>query len=152
MKPYTVSVDIDLPRARVIELFDNPDNMPKWQPGLQSFEHLSCEPGRPGAKSKLVYRNGKRQFELIETVVERNLPDEFNGHYEWPGGRNTLDNRFIELGPERTRWESVCAYTFTGFFERIMGVVMPGFFKKQNLTFMENFKAFCEDGKDVRDS
>ena len=27
MKPYTVEIEIDLPRDRVIELFDNPDNL-----------------------------------------------------------------------------------------------------------------------------
>ncbi|MFQ5507583.1 MAG: SRPBCC family protein [Planctomycetota bacterium] len=54
MKPYTVEVDIDLPRERVIELFDNADNLYKWQPGLQSFEHLSGEPGQPGASSRMV--------------------------------------------------------------------------------------------------
>ena len=52
MKAYTVAIEIDLPRDRVIELFDNPDNLFKWQTGLQSFDHLSGEPGQPGAKSK----------------------------------------------------------------------------------------------------
>jgi hypothetical protein len=31
---YTCEVVIDLPRDRVIELFDNPQNLTKWQPGL----------------------------------------------------------------------------------------------------------------------
>ena len=75
MKAYTVEIEIDLPRGRVIELFDNPDNLVKWQTGLQSFEPVSGEPGQPGAVSKLVYRNGKRKFELFETVIERTLPD-----------------------------------------------------------------------------
>lgn len=151
MKPYTVEIEIDLPRDRVIDLFDNPDNMFKWQPGLQSFEHVSGEPGQPGARSRLVYLNGKREFELFEVVTERNLPDEFNGHYEWPGGRNTLRNRFIELGPNRTKWESTCEYELTGLMERIMGTFFPGVFRKQNLLFLRNFKAFCEEGRDVRD-
>ena len=103
MKPYTLQVDINLPRDRVIELFDDPDNLAKWQTGLQSFEHLSGEPGQPGAKSRMIYQNGKHRIELIETVTERNLPDEFNGTYEWSGGSNTLRNRFIELGQTRPK-------------------------------------------------
>ena len=51
---YTREVVIDLPRDRVIELFDDADNLPKWQEGLQRFEHVSGEPGQPGAKSRLV--------------------------------------------------------------------------------------------------
>ena len=63
-----------------------------WINGLESFEHVSGEPGQPGAVSKLVFVNGRHQIELIETITERNLPDEFNGRYAWKGGQNTLRN------------------------------------------------------------
>ena len=149
MKPYTVTIEFDLPRDRVIERFDNPDNLFKWQTGLQSLQHLSREAGQPGAKSKLVYRSGKHTIELIETVTERKLPDEFNGTYEWPGGRNTLRHRFIELGPNRTRWESTCAYQFSSFLLKLMGFFCPGMFRKQNLRFLQNFKAFAEEGRNA---
>ena len=152
MKPYTVSIDIDLPRDRVIELFDNVENLPKWQTGLQSFEHVSGEPGQVGAKSKMVFLNGKQRIELIETITKRDLPDEFNGLYEWGGGSNTLDNRFIELAPDKTRWESTCSYELRHMFLKLMGTFMPGMFKKQNLKFMQNFKAFAEEGRDARES
>lgn len=151
MKPYTVVIEIALPRDRVIALFDDPDNLCKWQAGLQSFTHLSGQPGQPGARSKLVFRNGKQTIELIETVTDRNLPDEFNGTYEWNGGKNTLRNRFLELGPNRTRWESTCEYQFTSWMLKLMGLFAPGMFRKQNRKFLENFKAFCEHGQDVRD-
>jgi len=85
-------------------------------------------------------------IELIETVTERKLPDEFNGTYEWPGGRNTLRHRFIELGPNRTRWESTCAYQFSSFLLKLIGFFCPGMFRKQNLRFLQNFKAFAEEG------
>ena len=152
MKPYTVEIEINLPRDRVIELFDNPDNLFKWQTGLQSFEHLSGEPGQPGARSRLVYQNGKHRIELIETVTERKLPEEFNGTYEWKGGTNTLRNRFVALGPSRTKWESTCEYQFSSFMLKMMGFFAPGMFRKQNLKFLQNFKEFCEHGRDVRGS
>ena len=152
MKAYTVQVDINLPRSEVVEKFDDPDNLFMWQEGLQSFEHLSGEPGQPGAQSKLTYIQGKHHIELIETVTQRDLPDEFNGTYEWAGGRNTLHNRFIELSPEKTRWESTCEYEFSAFMLKLMGWLAPGMFRKQNQKFLDNFKAFCEDGFDVRQS
>ena len=40
---YTCKLVINLPRERVVELFDDPDNLPRWMEGLQSFEHLSGE-------------------------------------------------------------------------------------------------------------
>ncbi|MFG0329058.1 MAG: SRPBCC family protein [Phycisphaerales bacterium] len=152
MKPFTVEIDIDLPRDEVIALFDDPDNLAKWQNGFQSFEPISGVPGEPGAKSRLVYQHGRQRMELTETVTKRDLPDEFNGRYEWDGGHNTLENRFIELAPDRTRWVSVCAYEFTHPMLKVMGFFAPGMFRRQNLKFMRNFKSFCEDGRDIRDT
>lgn len=150
MKPYTVHVDIDLPRDRVVALMDDPDNLFKWQEGLQAFQPLSGEPGQAGARSRLVFKIGSRMMELTETITKRQLPDEFNGTYEWSGGSNTLRNRFIALGPSKTRWESTCTYEFRSLPMKIMGTLMPGMFRKQNLRFLNNFKAFCEHGRDVR--
>jgi hypothetical protein len=150
MRSYTVAVEIAVPRQRVVELFDDPENLFHWQNGLQSFEHLSGTRGQPGAKSKLIYKTKRHVIELYETVRQRNLPDEFGGFYEWQGGRNSLDNRFIELGPELTRWESTCCYEFSSWFLKLMGLVCPGMFRRQNLKFMENFKAFCEHGASVK--
>lgn len=152
MKPYTVTIDIDVPRERVIELFDNPDNLGAWQTGFVSFENVEGEPGEVGAISKIKYKHGKREFELIETVTERNLPETFNGNYEWGGGFNTLENHFTELGPDKTRWESKCVYELRNPMLKLMGFLMPGMFKKQNMKYLENFKRFCEHGTDIRNA
>ena len=95
---YTLEINIDLPRQKVIELFDDPDNMAKWQPGFVSFEHLHGKPGEEGASAKLKYKMGKREVEMIETITKRNLPDEFNGTYEAKGVFNIIRNRFIDNG------------------------------------------------------
>ena len=55
---YTTEIEIEKPIEKVIELFDNPDNLKKWMEGLQSFEHLSGTPGQPGAKSRLFFKMG----------------------------------------------------------------------------------------------
>ena len=145
---YTVEIDIELPRTRVIELFDNSDNMSKWQKGLISFEPISGDPGQPGATSKLVFQMGKRRIEMIETITVRNLPEEFSGTYDAPGVHNVISNRFVELTPERTRWTSENVFEFKGFM-KLMGVAMKGAFPKQSLKYMQDFKAFAEDGVDV---
>ena len=74
---YTTTITIDLPRDKVVALFDDPGNLPKWQRGLQSFEPLSGQPGQVGAKSKLVFQMGKRRLDMIETITRRDLPDAF---------------------------------------------------------------------------
>ena len=150
MKPYTVEIEINLPRDRVVELFDDSENLFYWQNGLQSFEHISGEPGQPGAQSRMTYKHGKHQFDLIETITENNLPDEFNGTYEWKGGSNTLINKFIEVEPGITKWESTCDYTLQGIMMKLMGWFFPHKFKEQNMLYLKNFKRFCEEGYDVR--
>ena len=145
---YSVDIELDLPRDQVIALFDNSDNMYKWQDGLQSFEHLSGEPGQVGAKSKLVFQMGKRTIEMIETITERNLPDQFNGTYEAKGVHNVVNNQFIELGPNLTKWISENEFQFQGFM-KLIGFFLKSAFPKQSLKYLNDFKAFAEQGTDV---
>ena len=113
---YTCKLGISLPRERVVELFDDPDNLTQWMEGLQSFEHLSGEPGRPGAKSRLIFeRDDGETFEMIETLTRYNLPDEISGIYETEGVRNVIENRFVEDGPNATRWVAENEFNFSGF-------------------------------------
>ena len=150
MKPYTVAVDIDLPRTEVLKKFKNSDDLFHWQNGLQSVEHLSGEPGEPGCLTKLIYRSGKNRIELLETILRNDLPDEFDGFYSWGDGENTLENRFIELASNQTRWESTCHYKMNSWFMKLMGWLMRRKFISQNQMFMDNFKAFCETGASVK--
>jgi hypothetical protein len=147
---YTVSIDLELPRDEVVELFDDSQNMPKWQEGLQSFEPLEGTPGQPGARSKLVYQMGKRRIEMIETITERDLPEVFSGTYDAKGVHNVVRNRFVELSPQRTRWESENEFVFQGTM-KIVGFLFKGSFPKQSLKYLQDFKAFAEQGQDVRD-
>ena len=146
---YTVSIDLDLPRERVIELFDDSENLPTGQRGLLSFEPMEGEPGHPGAKSKMVFKMGKRNIDMVETITKRELPEAFDGTYDAKGVFNIVKNRFVELGPDKTRWDSDQEFQLKGFM-RMIGFLMPGAFKKQSLKYMQDFKAFAEDGVDVR--
>jgi uncharacterized membrane protein len=149
---YDTSIVIDLPRSKVIELFDDPANMPKWQKGLQSFEAIEGVPGQPEAKSRLVYQMGSRKMVMIETITRRDLPDAFDGTYDVDGVHNIVENRFSELGPDRTLWESHNVFSFASLPMKIMGWLMPGMFSKQSQKYAEDFKAFAERGVDVRDA
>ncbi len=141
---YTRTTVIDLPRARVVELFDDPDNLSKWQEGLQSFEHLSGEPGQPGSTARLVYEHRGRNVEMIETIVTRNLPDEFSGTYETEGVWNEVRNSFVEEGPNRTRWVTETDFRFSSIRMRLMGIFMRPLFGRQTQKFLNDFKAFAE--------
>jgi hypothetical protein len=135
---------ISLPRERVIELFDNTANLKRWQPELLSFEHLEGEPGQVGAKSNMHYRMGKREIEMIETITVRELPDKFCGTYEAKGVWNSVENRFVETGPDQTKWVMQTEFKFEGLLMKLVGAIMPGSFRKQTFTHMVRFKEFAE--------
>ena len=140
---YTSEMTIDLPRERVIELFDSTENLYQWQPGLQSFEALDGEPGQPGAKSRLVYDENGRRIEMVETIVRRDLPDAFTATYEAKGVKNWAANCFVEEDPGHTRWVMENEFKFSGLMA-LMGLFMRGAIKKQTLRDMKRFKAFAE--------
>lgn len=140
---YTCYVDIDQPIDKVVELFDNPDNMRHWQEGLLSYEHLEGKPGQPGAKARLQYKMGKREVEMIETIIERDLPSVFSATYEANGVMNIQKNYFEPLDDKATRWKSESEFQLSGFM-KLMGWFMPGAFKKQSQKYMDQFKAFAE--------
>lgn len=140
---YETEIDIALPRERVIELFDNPDNMSKWQPGFVSLEHFEGEYGQAGAKSKLLYDMNKRRIEMTETIVIRNLPDEFSAIFEAPNVWNLNENFFEEVGADATKWISKNEFKCTGMIG-VMAFFMPWMFKRQTFRNMNSFKEFAE--------
>ena len=140
---YTVEIEIDKPLDEVVKLFDNTDNLYKWMDGFQSMEHISGEPGQPGAKSKMQFKMGKRDIEMIETITEKNLPEEFTGTYEAKGVFNIVKNKFEALPEKRTRYITEQEFKFSGFM-KIIGATMPGSFKKESMKYLQNFKEFAE--------
>ncbi|KGN34255.1 hypothetical protein N802_12905 [Knoellia sinensis KCTC 19936] len=140
---YTQEIVVDVPRARFIELFDDPDNLPKWQSGLISFEPLSGEPGRPGAKSRLTFKRGKGTMEMIETITDRDLPDVFEATYDAKGVHNICRNEFHEAGSHATRWVAHNVFEFTGAM-KFAGALFGKSFPKASYKYQEAFKAFAE--------
>jgi len=139
---FNSEITIDLPRDRVLELFDNAENMAKWQPTLLHYEFLEGTPGQVGGKMKLAYKMGKGTLEMVETIVRRDLPDHFDCTYDAKGVHNIVRNQFLESNG-KTVWKSENEFQFKGFM-KLMGMIMPGAFKKESDKIMQNFKAFAE--------
>jgi len=117
--------------------------MSKWMEGLQSFEHLSGSPGQAGAKSRLKFKMGKREIEMIETINTRNLPDEFSGSYEAKGVFNIVKNSFKKISPTKTKYITEQEFQFKGLM-KIIAFLMPGAFKKQSIKYQVDFRNFGE--------
>ncbi len=140
---FKVEIEINAPLEQVVNLFDNTDNMYKWMEGLQSFEPISGIPGQEGAKSRLVFKNGNQEIELIETITKRNLPSEFTGTYETKGMVSTVKNSFVKLADNKTKYTSDNEFQMKGFM-KLIGMLFPGLFKKQSMKYLIDFKKFVE--------
>ncbi len=140
---YINEVIINAPREKVVELFQDPQYISEWQPGFISLEHISGTPGQENAKSKLLYKMGKREIEMIETITKMNLPDEFNGTYEAKGVLNVIENHFEDLGNGTTKYWSNNVFNFKGFM-KVIGFLFPGMFKKESQKYLDLFKKFVE--------
>jgi hypothetical protein len=159
---YIVSVEIAQPRERVAQLLADPEQMPKWLRGLVLHEPTDGVHGQVGTTSRVVMQTGQQKFECIETITRREpldlhgIPKETVVHFErelvargmWSAARE----RLTEAGPEATLWESENEYRFSGLMMRLVGLLMPGSFRKQSLQHMQDFKAFAEHGTDVREA
>jgi hypothetical protein len=142
---YTSEIEINLPREKVIELFDNKANLKHWQEGLQSFEHLSGDPGTIGSKYTLKYKMGKRNIEMTETILKRESSN-FDFLYEAKGVWNEVKNSFSEIDQNQTKWTIENDFRGKGMMA-IMLFLMPSMFKKQTMKFMNSFKKFTENHK-----
>lgn len=140
---FTQEITVALPRARFIELFDDPANLTQWQEGLISFEAISGTPGEAGAKSKLTFQRGKGTMEMVETITRRDLPERFDGTYDAKGVHNICRNEFHEAGPDATRWVAHNVFELAGPM-KLVGLLFGSMFRKQSLKMMTAFKEYAE--------
>ena len=84
---------------------------------------------------------------MIEAVEVKNLPDEMVCIYEapgfWLGAWNRVVNRFREVAPNRSMWETENEFRCRGLL-KVMATLMPGMFRAATLKEMSQFKAFVE--------
>jgi len=113
--------------------------------GLKSFDHLEGTPGEVGSKSKMVFKRGKKDMEMIETITHADFPHSFHAHYEAKGAVVKVENYFDELPNGNTKYKMNQGFDFDSWIPRLMGKIAPGIFKKQSLKSMNAFKDWAEN-------
>lgn len=138
---FSCNVEIEAPRELAASIFAVPENKRHWHNEFVKHEHLEGSPAAPGSVAILHFR----KFTLIETVVSNSLPDEYTGEYLAEGiCWNSMANRFVDLGNDRTRYEVDIEYKFIGRIIKFMAWVMPGMFTKQVQKTLDQFKQYVE--------
>lgn len=159
---YTVSIEIAMPREKVAQLLADPTNLQKWLRGMVLHEPLNGVHGQVGTKSRVVLMMGQQQFECIETITRREPTDlhaipkgsvvHFDREIVSEGMWSAARERLTEIGPDATLWVSENEYRFSSLLMKLIGLLMPGTFRKQSQQHMLDFKAFAEQGQDVREA
>lgn len=139
---YSVEIEINAPVAKVVELFDVPENVKNWMP-VTRIEPIQGSPGQVGTQSRLIMNNGGKETTMVETVLVRDLPREFTGSYEFQGIVYVVKNHFLEAPGGKTRYVSDQDFQLMGFV-KLLGWLMPWLFKKESMKHMVAFKAFVE--------
>ncbi|WP_127845207.1 SRPBCC family protein [Psychroflexus aestuariivivens] len=140
---YKVEINIGLPRQRVVELFDSVENMYKWMKGLQEVKLIEGEPGQVGAKSELHFNMGKRDMIMVETITNKDLPDQISGTYQMGTTLNIQHTYFVKISENSTKMISENEFQMKGAF-KFLGWIMPGLFRKQTEKYLTDFKNFAE--------
>ena len=153
---YTVSIGIAQPRERVVRLLADPAHLPEWLRGLVLHEPVSGVHGQVGTESRVVLQMGQQKMECTETITRREpanlhgIPRDSVVHFDreivakgmWSAVRDRLT----------TLWAQESEYRFSGLPMRLAGPLMRGAFRKQSQQHMQDFKAFAEQGTDVREA
>jgi len=146
---YTSEIIVNVPLNEFASKMDNADNMKHWQRNLVGYEFIEGEPGRVGGKMRLTFKDKKREFSLVETIVKNDLPHEFHATYEADGVHNIQKNYFTSIDENSTKWISESEFLSSKLMLKIMMTLMPGMFKKTSMQYMKDFKAFAESGTSV---
>ena len=141
---FKLELLINKPRAELWKIFDNVENMSKWQPSLTGHELVSGAPGQPGAISKLTYEEGGREFVLVEKITHRDEPNRLDGMYENSFADNTIQNTFIEQSREQTLWVVETKFKFKTLLMKLMGNVMKKNYVRRTQRDMQRFKEMAE--------
>ena len=140
------AVEINLPVATVVELFNDKNNFAAWKKNFISFEYVSGTPGEAGSVTKLVFK----RVTMFETILKKNLPASITESYDHQRNGKTVmvheaTNRFSKLKDDKTLIESEMNITkVVGFLPRMMMKLMAGAAKKYAQDQLNQFKVFAE--------
>lgn len=146
---YTTEIIIDKPRKDIIKTFEDSSLLPHWQRGLKRSRVISGKAGEEGSKRRLYISIEGQSIKMTETIIKKNLPEEWHGQYTSKGMKSIQRNYFQVLDDHKTKWTSHSEFEFSGFM-KLISKLLPDIFKKRSVMVQLDFKTFIEEGKPVK--
>ncbi len=138
-----VEAEIRASRDFVWAVFDNPDNLPRWQPTLESFTHQTGKAGQPRVSSELVYNENGKKITMTETVTERRKPQFMAGIYESARTTSLIVIHLEEIDDNTTRFVSYTNMKFKGIM-RILSLFVGNSIRIRAEADLNRFKLLVE--------
>jgi uncharacterized protein YndB with AHSA1/START domain len=139
---YTTEIEINAPVTKVAGLLGNHEQMTKWMKEVKSFKALSGKPRHAGSKTLLRMHVGK-EVDVVETIVEAELPDRIVTEYEMEYGKLVVESKLRSAGKGAAVLTMGHRFELKGMLKLAAAVMKPVFIKhSQNM--MESFKAVAE--------
>ncbi len=141
------ALELSLPKSRdeIWKAFNNPENIKNWQPSLEKFETISGIQGQAGSVSKLTYKEGKREFSLLEKITHCAAPDRLDSAYENEFADNSIMNTFVVVSENETLWRVEVEFIFKTLLMKIIGPLMKTNYILRTERDMQRFKTFVEN-------
>lgn len=143
MKPIDIEIRIDCPVEFAWQTFKNVDLMGEWVQGFVRLETLEGEPETSGSKHLLVFQEGKRQVELVQTVIAFEPNERFEFTAATKGMRNACETLFRADG-ESTMVSSRNQFFAESFLFKMMMPLMRGAISKRIAADFDRLKALAE--------
>lgn len=143
MKPIDLEIRIDCPVDFAWQTFKDVDLMGEWVEGFIRLETIEGEPETAGSKHLLVFQEGKRQVELVQTVVAFDPHERFVFTATTKGMRNACETLFRADG-EGTIVTSSNQFFAESFLFKLMMPLMRGAISKRIAADFGRLKALAE--------
>ncbi len=139
------AIEIRQTLEKVAALFSDPDNLKEYQDGFVGKEIVSGDPGKEGTISKMIYKHGKHDMVLTETITKNELPHSFEAHYHHKHMDNTMKCNFVAIDDHTTRYEFEYEYTrIDWIMPKLMALLFPSMYRKPAEKWLRQFKEFAE--------
>jgi hypothetical protein len=100
--------------------------------------------GQTGSVMKLTYKNGEREYSLIEKIIHRAEPERLDQLYQNQFADNTNKNTFTESGENSTLWKVEVEFKFKTLMMMLVGPFVKKRFAANTKKDMEQFKRLVE--------
>jgi len=138
-----VTITINQPVELVWDKLMNPDNLKFWLTGFVSAEHVSGESGKPGAISKLKFKERGKEMEITETVTSIKPNQQYSFTMTSTAFNADTDIRLISFG-SRTEMIQTVQFFPKQFFMKLFMPLIKGAMKKRTESELIRFKNFVE--------